>query len=111
MYFVYPALLLLAVHGTQVPGRRAGWLGLQRLAGAALVLARPEAAHSLWFISSAYPNQQAYFSFLPAATAERLLERDYWGLSYRYGLEWLLRHDPSPVITVTGPQPELIYFN
>jgi len=113
MYFVYPALLLLAVRGAQVLeqlARRAG-RGARRLAAATLVLAGLDAARSLWFIVAAYPNQQAYFSFLPAATAERLFERDYWGLSYRHGLEWLLRHDPSPTIAVTGPQPYLIYNN
>lgn len=111
VYFVYPALLLLAVRGAQVLALAAGRRGPRQLAGAALVLAGLEATRSLWFIAAAYPNQQAYFSFLPAATAERLFERDYWGLSYRYGLEWLLRHDPSPVITVTSPQLELLYFN
>ncbi|TPG67505.1 hypothetical protein EAH73_07280 [Hymenobacter nivis] len=65
----------------------------------------------MWFIAQAYPNQQTYFSCLPNAAAERLFERDYWGPSYRYGLEWLLRHDPSPTIAVTGPQPAIIYVN
>jgi hypothetical protein len=115
MYFIYPALLLLAIRGmqrlAQVVRRPVGMPWRRVLAAAALVLGLLDATRSGWFIAAAYPNQQVYFSFLPAATAERLFERDYWGLSYRYGLEWLVCHDPSPTISVTGPQPELIYFN
>jgi hypothetical protein len=117
MYFVYPGLLLLAVRGVQALGR-AWQLARQRspqwprwLLTATLVVMLLDGGRAAWFIASAYPNQQVYFSCVPAATAERLFERDYWGLSYRYGLEWLLSHDPSPVITVTGPQASAIYVN
>lgn len=114
LYFVYPALLLLGLRGLRAlhrawraSGRAAGrWLAVALLVAGALELGR-----TAWFIARAYPNQQAYFSCLPVATAERLFERDYWGLSYRYGLEWLLRHDSSAVVSVTGPQSPIIYLN
>ena len=115
LYFVYPALLLLALRGARALGRAwAARLTAQRqgvLAGVALLLIGLDTARTVWFIGRAYPNQQVYFSFLPAATAERLFERDYWGSSYRHGLEWLLGHDPAPTIAVTGPQPPIIYLN
>ena len=113
VYFVYPALLLLALRGARALGqawqlpRPAGrWA-----AGTALALLILETGRTGWFMVRAYPNQQVYFSFLPPAAAERLFERDYWGGSTRAGLEWLLRHDPAPVITITGPVPGLIYIN
>ncbi|WP_161599467.1 hypothetical protein [Hymenobacter nivis] len=122
LYFVYPALVLLAVRGVRALARRwgPGWWGpglrgpgrwRRGLAGLALALVVLEQGRTVWFIAQAYPNQQTYFSCLPNAAAERLFERDYWGPSYRYGLEWLLRHDPSPTIAVTGPQPAIIYVN
>jgi hypothetical protein len=116
MYFVYPGLLLAALHGLQALGRawHRAWQHHQRarwLWASFLGLLLLDAGRAAWFIASAYPNSQVYFSCVPAATAERLFERDYWGLSYRYGLEWLLSHDPSPVIKVTGPQPSAIYVN
>ncbi|MGI4884561.1 MAG: hypothetical protein ACRYFR_06325 [Janthinobacterium lividum] len=117
LYFIYPALLLLAVRGARALAHRWGPVlrGPSRwqrgLVGLALALGALEGGRTLWFIIHAYPNQQTYFSCLPNAVAERLFERDYWGPSYRYGLEWLLRHDPSPVIAVTGPQPAIIYVN
>ena len=133
-YFVYPALLLLAARGVQVAGRwawagrnapacagamepaanfpaRHGAAGRRWAAGLALAGLALGMARSAWFIGRAHPNQQAYFSCLPPATAERLLERDYWGLSNRYGLEWILRHDPAPVIAVSGAQVASLYVN
>lgn len=116
VYFVYPAVLLLALRGARALGqawqRRASAMPARRwAAGTALALLVLEAGRTAWFMVRAYPNQQVYFSFLPAATAERLFERDYWGGSTYYGLEWLLRHDPSPTISVTGPVPSLVYIN
>jgi hypothetical protein len=115
VYFVYPALLLLALRGARALGQ--AWQqasqgpALRWVAGTALALLVLETGRTTWFMVRAYPNQQVYFSFLPAPTAERLFERDYWGGSTYYGLEWLLRHDPSSTISVSGPVPSLVYIN
>jgi hypothetical protein len=116
VYFVYPAVLLLALRGARTLGRawhyRAHVAPARRwMAGTGLALLVLETGRTAWFMVQAYPNQQVYFSFLPAPAAERLFERDYWGGSTLYGLEWLLRHDPSPTITVSGPVPVLVYDN
>lgn len=116
VYFVYPAVLLLALRGVRALGQawqhRASAAPMRRwVAGAALALLLLETGRTAWFIGRAYPNQQVYFSFLPAPVAERLFERDYWGGSTLYGLEWLLRHDPAPVIRVSGQVPSLVYIN
>lgn len=116
VYFVYPAVLLLALRGARALGQawqqRANTTPTRRwVAGAALALLLLETGRTAWFIVRAYPNQQVYFSFLPAPVAERLFERDYWGGSTLYGLEWLLRHDPAPIITVSGQVPSLVYVN
>jgi len=116
VYFVYPAVLLLALRGARALGqawqRRANQVPARRwLAGTALALLVLETGRTAWFMVRAYPNQQVYFSFLPAPAAERLFERDYWGGSTYYGLDWLLRHDPSRTITVSGPVPALVYIN
>ena len=48
---------------------------------------------------------------LPAEYHGQAFVRARWGSSYNCGLEWLLHHDPSPIITVTGPQSAIIYVN
>jgi hypothetical protein len=96
LYFCYPALLLLAVRGGQ-------WLWQQRprggnwhrLALGAAGLAGAEAAATATRMVRMHPQQQVYFSYLPARAAERLFERDYWGLAYRQGLEYLVAQQPQ----------------
>lgn len=102
LYFTYPALLLLAVSaGEQLwdRGRGRRW-GRPLLLGLGL-LATAEMAHTATRLVRLHPHQQVYFSMLSNPQIARNFERDYWGLAYRQGLEWLVRHQP------TGP----IYLN
>lgn len=99
VYFTYPALLLLAVGGLralwQAAYWRSRWVAIAATGGVGATLAYTAAQ-----MVQLHPYEHMYFSFLPARTAERLFERDYWGLSYRQGLEWLMRHDPSPQLAI-----------
>ena len=113
LYFVYPALLLLAARGVQLV-----WQWRQRgvgrpLALVGLVVFGLATAHTAWRMVRMHPFQNLYFSFLSAPAAERLFERDYWGLSYRRGLEWLLAHQSQgPLrINVTWPSYHPLYNN
>ncbi|MCA8832890.1 hypothetical protein [Hymenobacter pini] len=115
VYFVYPALLLLAGRGAQALWR--GWHATSRPAlrrggyGAVAVLALG-LGHTLLRMVLDHPYQNVYFSFLPGPVAERLFERDYWGLSGREGVEWILAHDSSAVVPVaTEPRTALMLHN
>ncbi|ALD22084.1 hypothetical protein [Hymenobacter sp. DG25A] len=101
VYFIYPALLLFTVQGLRslvraVRTRRP----LRWVAGAFLIAALLELPLTAVRMVRMHPFQQVYFSFLPAPLAEQLFERDYWGLAFRQGLEWLLIHDASPKLTI-----------
>lgn len=101
LYFVYPALLLLAVRGglalAQLARRGAGWhrlaLGLAGLASAETVLTAGRMARM-------HPFEQTYFSYLPSRVVERSFERDYWALSYRPALEYLVARQPTGPIYI-----------
>ena len=108
LYFIYPAFVLLAAQGGravwQVWQRRRGyanqWKPRGAVAGlllAALALGMTRVA---WRMVAEHPFQYAYFSVLPGKVIEQNFERDYWGLSVRQGLNWVLAHDPHPVLTV-----------
>ena len=96
LYFVYPALLLMAVRGMAAVarlGRRgAGW---RVLAGTLGLLAGAEAVLTAGRMAWMHPYEHQYFSYLPRKQAELLFERDYWGLSIRQGLEYLVAHQPT----------------
>jgi hypothetical protein len=104
LYFIYPALLLLAVRGGYAlwtAGRQQA--ALQRVALLAAVLAGAEAVYTAIRMVNAHPNQQVFYSFLSDSQAQTLFEGDYWGLSYRQGLEWILANNPSSQIAIDGP--------
>ncbi|TGD78579.1 hypothetical protein [Hymenobacter wooponensis] len=111
LYFIYPALLLWAVQGFRQLLHWSREPGLRLAARLALGLALLETGHTAWQIVQLHPYQNVYFSFLPAAKAERLFERDYWGLAYRQGLEWMLAHDPAPVVTMRALWHYPLYNN
>lgn len=112
LYFVYPALLLLAVQGGLAVARLARpgsagrplALGLGLLAGAEVLLTAGR-------MMRMHPHQQTYFSYLPGPLAERLFERDYWGLSIRQGLAYLVAHQPTGPIYLDTPVWTLVNSN
>lgn len=109
VYFIYPAFVLLAVRGLWAgvrawraapaasAGRQLGWAAAGALAIGVVHTAISQAA--------AHPYQYAYFSFLPGPTAAKLFERDYWGVSSRDGLAWIMAHDRRAIVTVSDTFP------
>jgi hypothetical protein len=106
LYFIYPALLLFVVRGVQVLSQAARrgpqW---RRLATAGALVGGIGLAHPAWRIIRDHPHQQVYFSVLPPSFAQTNFDLDYWGLSYRQGLEWVLAHDSAPTIRVSVVVP------
>ncbi|MCB2380209.1 glycosyltransferase family 39 protein [Hymenobacter sp. BT635] len=113
LYFIYPAFVLLALRGVAAGVAWQARPGSKRWLGAALLLAvAGDLLHSGYRIARDHPYQNVYFSFLPGPVAERLFERDYWGLSGRQGLEWILAHDSSAHVTVgTDARSALVLHN
>lgn len=112
LYFVYPALLILALRGGLALWQWGQHRRLLRpVAAGAAALASLEAVFTVVRMVQAHPQEHVYFSFLPGARVEKLFERDYWGLSYRQGLEWIAHHDDSPVLHVTAHHAGLIGNN
>ncbi|MCA9398555.1 MAG: glycosyltransferase family 39 protein [Candidatus Omnitrophica bacterium] len=52
-----------------------------------------------------HPYQNVYFNVLAGRDIEKNFERDYWGLSYRQGLEYILSHDSEEEIPVYVQNP------
>lgn len=104
LYFIYPALLLLALRGWVAAARWrprwAVWPG----AWAALT-----AASMAWVAVAMvrdHPLQNVYFNALAGRHAGTRFELDYWGVGYKQDLEWIVTHDAQPVIAVyctSGP--------
>ncbi len=103
MFFIYPAFVMIAMYGLSVvyerlqaqKNRAVRW-SLPLLIGAAL-------GGTLVTMIKLHPYQNVYFNPLAGPDMQAVkarFELDYWGLSYRKGLEYILEHDPSPTISV-----------
>lgn len=99
MFFIYPYLLLIAVYGfTQlIKAVKTKWF--VKIISYATVI-------SILFISvfmiSNHPFQNVYFNFLAGKNIRQNFELDYWGLSYKQGLEYILATDKSERISIAA---------
>lgn len=103
VYFIYPPLIMIALYG------------VERLAkNKAMMLAIITASFlqivgTGIFMVRAHPFQQVYFNPLVPHRPEYLrrhFDYEYWGTSYRYGIEYLLQHEKSdsiPVVRTFSP--------
>ncbi len=106
LYFVYPAFLLIGLTGIDRL-----WTALNdhgkvsiRLYGKRIIVALfalQSVYLAVWMIVH-HPVQNVYFS-IPANLVQGNFELDYWGLSFREGIEYVLAHDARPQISM--------YFN
>ncbi|HEX4869076.1 MAG TPA: hypothetical protein VFV32_15795, partial [Acidimicrobiales bacterium] len=101
--FVYPALIVFAVAGGQacwgwLRPRLPGWPG-PVLFGAAVVACLGGVALSMIRL---HPYEAVYFNWLVGGPggASHQYEMDYWGMSYREGLEQLLERYPGGTLSV-----------
>ena len=109
MYFIYPAVVLLAVEGLRtawqvggLPGA-ARWNGVVRVVAAGLFVVDAVGTAS-WMVRW-HPYQNVYFNRLagPRASLSDRLETDYWGVSTLRLLEHVVVSDPRPSIALAGP--------
>jgi hypothetical protein len=104
LYFVYPAFLSSALQGfVSFYGSSGTWFdgGLRApLRGALLGALVLSFSTTGYFMVKYHPHQQVYFNLLAGTNVGAKFELDYWGLSYRQGLEHVLRNDASSVIKV-----------
>jgi hypothetical protein len=94
LYFVYPALLVIAMLGVRElcsrPALRSLTIGLALFG----------LGHSLLVVIRYHPHQQVYFNGLVSRDVEERFELDYWGLSFRDGLTAIIQREPSGVVPV-----------
>ena len=98
VYFVYPALVLIAVRGwvavwEAVAYRPSARRSLAAATGVALTIT------AAWMVR-AHPMQNVYFNPLAGHDWRRHYELDYWGLGNRAALEYVLTREPSPRVVI-----------
>jgi hypothetical protein len=106
MFFLYGPFMLLAMTGFYELLKRCKGLNplrVSRLARFVLFLAVAWTLGSTaYFMIKYHPHQNVYFNFIAGKETTKNFEADYWGLSYRQALEYLLQYDSRDSIPVVA---------
>jgi hypothetical protein len=102
-FFIYPAIVLLAIFGWRSLvelSARLRWSKVMAPVLAAVIFLG--CLEPVWFMVKNHPYQNVYFNELAGdpATLRTRFDMDYWGLSYKQAIDYLLDHDSTPVINV-----------
>lgn len=105
LFFIYPPLVLISVYGFFALH---GWLVRNTrhwVAGTlvTLFILTVGLAEPIGFMVRYHPYEYIYFNQLagdPATIRDRF-ELDYWGLSYKQAIDYILTHEPRKVIPIT----------
>lgn len=97
VYFVYPFILLTAVYGlSEIINLLAAKTSKIILS----IIIISSLGYTLFFMICNHPFNNVYFNLLAGKNVKQNFELDYWGLSYRKGLEYILEKDKSDTIYV-----------
>jgi hypothetical protein len=106
LFFIYPFFLLIAIRGAWELHRGLPALKPALRQPAKLLFATVLTVHMAFVcfkMVSMHPFQQVYFNALVhKENMEQRYDLDYWGLSYKQALEFLLRTDKSARIKYTA---------
>ena len=105
LYFIYAPFLLIAMTGVArlIGIIKEAHTGRERRAGILIMVVTV-----LCLISTSYqmmryhPFQNVYFNNLAGNNVGEIFELDYWGLSFRQGLEYIVKSDKRPVIGLSA---------
>jgi hypothetical protein len=113
MFFIYPALILVALQGLRGLLKVVDWLPRPRIGQAGLAcLIVIGMIDPVSFMIRNHPYQNVYFNRLAGEnlkSARSLYEMDYWGLSCKADLDFILKTEPVGEITVFDVDPTASY--
>ncbi len=109
VFFIYPFLLLIAVYGfTQL-------IKIIKNEKVIKAFVYSTVVYIVWILIvmiKDHPYQNVYFNMLAGNNLQKRYEMDYWGLSYKQGLEYITANDKSEQIYVAVQNlPGILNFN
>ena len=101
MYFLYPSFLILAVGGYRIIWRFAARLRYAQTTQITIIfLTSLYFSYYAFYIYSIHPHQNVYFNILAGKNLRENFDLDYWGLSNRQALEFILSTDKRVIVPV-----------
>ena len=116
MFFIFPAIVLISLRGffviyhwiLRIPWRMNA---IRIIAGIVFLCGLIE---PIWFMVRYHPFENVYFNVFAgdSKTLRSRFELDYWGLSYKQGIDFILANDPAKNIKIyISDEPGLDYIN
>ena len=105
LYFVYPAIIYIALLGIAalLSWIRKSEKEVQNIFQAVFfTILAVSSIGTAWFMIKNHPYQNVYFNIFAGniTKARENFDLDYWGLSFREGLEYIARNDKDPIIPI-----------
>lgn len=104
MFFIYPPLLLIAIQGARSVVRQLNRvLPARIIVSAGVILLAAGLLEPAIFMLRYHPHENVYFNRLAGENmtqVKQLYETDYWGLSYKQGIDYILSADPGEKIPI-----------
>jgi hypothetical protein len=101
LYFIYPPMVIIGLFALSHFLRT-------RFANAVKLLCGLQVAAIAFVMIQGHPFQQVYFNSVVShenGSLKKQFEMEYWGCSYKQGLEWLALHDKGRHIKVNTIKP------
>jgi len=107
MFFIYPAFLMVALSGVVLSfeyiSKRFKGVGRKAVSWAFILIVAFSLIGTFQSMVRYHPYQNVYFNMLAGRNMKDIrknFELDYWGLSYREALEYILKNDKSKIIKI-----------
>ena len=111
MFFIYPALLMISLRGLtsvfEFCKRKLKGQLLKRINMTLMIIILFGLFPTTLFMVKNHPFQNVYFNRLAGKDMKSVknnFELDYWGLSYRKALEYILNNDDSDIVAIYPAQ-------
>jgi len=113
MFFIYPAIVLIGVYGLKTCYEWLIRVFRKRTFGVILfgIIISLGILEPAVFMVQNHPFENVYFNALSGdpATLRQRYEMDYWGLSYKQGIDYILTHDSRDKIKIFTTIPIELY--
>lgn len=113
MFFLYPVMVLIGVYGIKKIWEWVNSFGQNRrmakvIFGLVLIAGILE---PISFMVINHPYENVYFNALAGdpRTLRQRFDLDYWGLSYKQAIDYVLAHDPRDYLEISAVGPPSLY--
>lgn len=109
MFFIYPAFIIMMIHGILfIRSVLLRYIPQHILAVMVCIALFGNFVYVGWRMTELHPYEHLYFNFLAGTdmnTVRKNFDMDYWGLTYKQGLENLIRYDKGNKVVVIADFP------